>query len=166
MHVSGVIWESVVDGNGIRTVVFASGCRHMCPGCNNHLTHDFKYGVEFTLDKQMKVINQVKNNPLIEGITLSGGDCMYNVIDTMEFIKLFKSHCATKDIWIYTGYTYEQIISDNNKLELLKLCDVLVDGRFIEEQKDLTLKFKGSANQRIIDIKKSLQQNKVVLYDL
>lgn len=166
MYVSGVIWESVVDGDGIRTVIFASGCRHNCMGCHNPLTHDFKYGVNFTLDRQMEVVNKVKNNPLIEGITLSGGDCMYSTIDAIEFIRLFKTHCSMKDIWIYTGYTYEQIIADNNKLELLKLCDVLVDGRFIEEQKDLTLKFKGSANQRIINIQKSLQQNKVVLYDL
>ena len=79
MYVSGIIWESVVDGDGIRTTVFISGCKHNCMGCQNPLTHNFKYGVEFTKDKQMEVINKVKNNPLIDGITLSGGDAMFKI---------------------------------------------------------------------------------------
>lgn len=165
MYVSGIIWESVVDGDGIRTTIFISGCEHNCIGCQNPLTHNFQYGVEFTKDKQMEVVNKVKNNPLIDGITLSGGDAMFSPKDTVDFVKLFKEYCPQMNIWIYTGFTFEQIILDPPRLELLKLCDVLVDGKFIGSQRDLSGAFKGSVNQRILDVKQSIKQNKAVTYE-
>ena len=105
MYVSGVIWESVVDGEGIRSVVFVSGCRHNCVGCHNPLTHNFKHGIEFSLEKQLEFIEKVNKNPLLDGITLSGGDVMFSVKDTIQFVKLFKSKCKGMSIWIYTGFT-------------------------------------------------------------
>jgi len=166
MHISGLVNESLVDGIGIRTTIFISGCRHFCKGCQNPETHNFKRGVEFDEELQWKVIDDIRNNPLIQGITLSGGDPMFSAKELVEFIEFAKSELSdiNFDVWCYTGFTYEMIRNSNDPdtIDLLKLCDVLVDGKFILEQKDITLSFRGSANQRIIDVKKSLRQGTVI----
>lgn len=163
MNISGIVHESLVDGLGIRTTIFISGCKHNCKGCQNPEVQNFNNGKEFTLDIQRYIVNQIKNNPLIQGITLSGGDPMFSAEDICEFLKLAKGELVNINIWCYTGFTFEEIIAskDIHMMELLKMCDVIVDGKFIEEEKDITLAFKGSRNQRIIDVQKSLNQNKV-----
>ncbi len=154
MYISGIIYESVVDGEGIRNVIFVSGCHHKCSGCHNPESWDFNYGINFTKEVQIEFIEKCKQNPLIDGITLSGGDPFYSEKDVIEFIKLYKKNCPNHNIWIYSGFTYEQLLQDNLKLELLNLCDVLVDGPYMQELRDTTLPFRGSSNQRIIDLRK------------
>lgn len=162
MNISGIVYESVVDGKGIRTTVFISGCKHNCKGCQNPKLHNFNNGKEFTLDIQKQIINDVKINPLVKGITLSGGDPFFSSTEVLNFVKLIKQDLHYIDIWIYSGFTFEEIISDDDKFNLLQECNILVDGRYIEEQRDITLYFKGSKNQRIINIQESIKQNKVV----
>ena len=164
MHISGFINESLVDGVGVRATIFISGCRHSCKGCQNPETHNFKRGMKFDEELQQGIINKIKENPLIQGITLSGGDPMFSAKDLVEFVKLAKSELDGINIWCYTGFTYEEVRygKDLDMIDLLKLCDVLVDGKFIEEQKDITLSFRGSSNQRIINIKESLKNSKVI----
>ena len=153
MYISGIIYESVVDGEGIRNVVFISGCKHKCTGCHNPESWDFKFGEEFTYDKQIEFIEKCKQDPLLDGITLSGGDPMYSEKDVIAFLKLYKEHCPNHNIWIYSGFTYEELIQSSIAKELLDLCDVLVDGKYIQELRDTTLPFRGSSNQRIIKLK-------------
>jgi anaerobic ribonucleoside-triphosphate reductase activating protein len=164
MNICGYIKESINEGLGLRTVVFISGCKHNCKGCHSPQTHNFKYGEEFTLEKQLEIIEEYKKNPLLDGLCLCGGDPFYSAKEVIEFIKLFKLNKPDINIWSYTGFAYEEILNSNDiyMVELLKLCDVIIDGKFIEELKDLTLPFKGSKNQRIIDVKKSLEQGKVI----
>lgn len=153
LKIAGIIKESIVDGPGIRYVIFCQGCPHHCKGCHNQETWDFSKGKWVSIDDIIKDIN---SNPLLTGITLSGGEPF---AQTAELINLCKNLDRSKlDIWIYSGYTINQLISDNNpnqkeNLELLSLCDVLIDGPFILEQRDLTLKFKGSRNQNEINLK-------------
>lgn len=156
MYISGIQYESIVDGYGIRNTIFVSGCLHHCKNCHNPQTWDFKYGYEFTKEKQMEFINICKENPLLDGLTISGGDPLYSSDDVLKFVELYKENNPNHTIWIYSGFTIEQIIKNKNMFNLIKECDTLVDGLFIEELKDLSLSFKGSSNQRIINIKEYL----------
>lgn len=165
MYISGVQYESIVDGEGLRLTLFCSGCYWNCAGCQNPATHSFTYGKTFDEDLQEDIINYIHNSPIIKGITLSGGDPMFNAQELIKFIIKAKNKVKNINIWCYTGFTFENILSyKDEKTELLKLCDILVDGKFEMDKKDVTLAFRGSSNQRIIDIKESLKQNKVVLY--
>ena len=161
IRLSGVIRESIVDGPGIRMVVFAQGCKHNCYGCHNPDTHDLLGGYEANIDKILKAVDE---NPLLQGVTFSGGEPF---LQAGIFAKLAKGiHKRGLDVITYTGYTIEQLlngIEDNPEWrELLNETDTLVDGPFIMEQKSLTIKFRGSRNQRVIDPKQSLIQNKAV----
>lgn len=154
--------DSIVDGEGIRTVIWTQGCSHNCEGCHNPETHSFKEGTLFEVEEIKKQISNLNNQ---DGITFSGGDPMMQAEACNALAEHIKS--LNMNIWCYTGYTYEQLItlSEKNKSikKFLENIDVLVDGRFILNQKSFNLRFKGSRNQRIIDVKKSLQKNKVVL---
>lgn len=152
MYLSGITYESVVDGEGIRNVLYISGCKHCCKNCHNKKTWDFDYGSEFTEEKQLEFIDECKRNPLLDGLTLSGGDPMYSAKELIQFVKKYKKELPHHNIWIYSGFTYEEILSDTIMAQLLLECDVLVDGLYIEELKDLSLKFRGSSNQNIIYI--------------
>lgn len=155
MYISGIVYDSLVDGEGLRNTIFVSGCKHYCKGCHNKETWDFFYGEEFTLEKQLTFIKKCEENILLDGITISGGDPFYSIKDVVEFVKLFKKKLPYMSIWIYSGFTYEEILSDPQKKELLNLCDVLVDGLYVEELRDITLNFRGSSNQRIIILNNS-----------
>ena len=154
----------VANGPGIRTTIFVTGCTHNCPNCFNKEYQDFNYGDTWT-DKETKEVISYLNLDEVKGLTLLGGEPFQNEIDLLQVIRDIKKE-VQKDIWIFSGYTYEEILKDQNKKKLLEECDVLVDGRFVEALKDLKLRFRGSSNQRIIDIQKSLDENKVVLFDL
>lgn len=159
IRLSGIINDSLIDGEGLRTVIFAQGCRHNCYGCFNKHTHDFNGGEEFDTED---VINSISSDYISEGITFSGGDpfeqaeAFYNIAKNID-----------KNIWCYTGYTIEYIIENCNNnpywKELLLSIDTLVDGKFDINKKDKKLKYRGSSNQRIINVKEYLKDNKVSL---
>lgn len=162
MNIAGINFESVVDGEGVRVVVFVSGCLHNCKGCHNPASHSFTAGQSFTAELQDEIISYIRKTPFISGLTLSGGDPMYSAAEITPFVEHLKSELKPISIWIYSGFTYEEICEDADMFRLLKLCDVLVDGEFILEQRDITLSYKGSRNQRIIDIQKSIREKQII----
>ena len=154
--------DSIVDGEGIRTVIWFQGCKHHCRECQNPETWSFDGGIEFDIED---IKEQMKNLKYQTGITLSGGDPFFQASAAAEIAKF--AHSIGLNVWCYTGFTYDEIIDANDeKMELLKNTDVLVDGRFEIENKSLACKFRGSTNQRVIDVKKSLEKGEVVkIYD-
>ena len=154
----------VANGPGIRTTIFVTGCTHKCPNCFNEEYQDFSFGDPWTPKETDEVIKDLRLDE-VKGLTILGGEPFQNEVDLLQVICDIKKE-VQKDIWIFSGYTYEEILKDEDKKKLLEECDVLVDGRFVEALKNLNLRFRGSSNQRIIDIKKSLEANKVVLFDL
>lgn len=163
LRVAGVIDESIVDGPGIRFVIFTQGCPHDCPSCHNPQTHDFSGGESVHLSR---LYEDIMENPLVSGVTLSGGEPFCQPESLAELAQELKRH--GKHIMAYTGYTWEQLRDKHDAAieRLLVQCDVLVDGRFIESQKDMALRFRGSKNQRLIDVQKSLREDHVVLAEI
>lgn len=165
MYISGIQYESIVDGEGLRLTLFVSGCEWNCEGCQNIESHNFKNGRKFDIELQNHVIDYIQDNPMIKGITLSGGDPMFSAIELLGFVKDLKIKLPSINIWCYTGFTFEEIIKrDDAKTFLLSVCDVLVDGKFEESQRDVTLAYRGSRNQRIINVQESLKQDKIMLW--
>ena len=152
----------MVDGEGVRAVLFISGCLHDCPYCHSPQTHSFTFGKEINQELINEINREIIKRPYISGITLSGGDCMYSPIETLKFIKKLK--IPHNNIWCYTGFTYEELLNNKNQFQLLKNINVLVDGKFDYSKRDISLAFRGSTNQRIIDVKESLKQDKIILY--
>lgn len=153
--------DSILDGSGIRTVIWFQGCLHNCKGCQNPETHDMNGGMVVDIDE---IKMKLKNLKYQSGITLSGGDPFFQPEAALEIAKFAKS--IGLNVWAYTGFTYEALLSDKSRLDLLKYVDVLVDGKFMIDKKSLNCKFRGSTNQRLIDVKKSLEAGGVVLYDV
>ena len=149
LRISGCVADSIVDGPGLRFTVFVQGCPHHCPGCHNPQTHDFQGG--HFVDPQA-VIDAVLQDPLASGVTFSGGEPFCQAKPRRQSGQALAAH--GKDIVIYTGYTLEQLLEEGKKdpeiLALLSLADLLVDGPYLQEQRDLTLQFRGSANQRLL----------------
>ena len=162
IKISGVVNDSIVDGAGFRLTVFTQGCHHNCPGCHNPQTHDPEGGFWSDTEDILKVAAE---NPLLDGITLSGGDPMEQPAPCTALAE--GAHALGLNVWTYTGYTWEALLKENNpeRIALLKSTDVLVDGPFLMDQRSLELRFKGSKNQRTIDVKKSLETGELVLWD-
>lgn len=158
VRLAGVTHDSIVDGEGLRMVVFAQGCPHHCPGCHNPTTHVPTGGYEADTEELLK---ELAANTLEQGITLSGGEPFCQCDAMIEIAK--GAHAMGKDVWVYSGYTYDQILSDPAKTALLRECDVLVDGQYVDGLRSLTLRFRGSRNQRVIDVQRSLAEKKVIL---
>lgn len=156
---------SVSNGLGVRTVLWISGCNIHCKNCHNQSTWDFNSGIPFTEETMQELLYDL-SKPYIKGCTLSGGHPLdpHNAPKVLEIVKRVKMVFPNKDIWIYSGYIWENIIKDETLREILKYTDVLVDGAYIDELRDISLAFRGSSNQRIIDVPKSLEQNKVILW--
>lgn len=156
--------DSIVDGEGIRSVIWTQGCSHNCKECHNPKTHSFTGGYVLSVDEVKKQIDGLEGQ---QGITFSGGDPMMQPEACLELAKYSQS--IGFDVWCYTGFTYEELLELGKKkkaiLEFLGYIDVLVDGRFILEEKSYDVVFRGSKNQRLIDVKKSLESNSVVLID-
>ena len=151
MYISGVDYESIADGEGVRCTIFVSGCKHNCKSCHSPSTHDFNSGTKLTKEVLNDINEEIKKRKFLSGITLSGGDPMYSAKECIELLNnLYIPH---NNVWIYSGFTYEEICNDKEMKALLDKCDVLVDGVFIEELRDVSLDFRGSANQRIIKLK-------------
>lgn len=153
----------IANGPGVRVSLFVSGCRNRCKGCFNPETWSFNYGKEFTL-KTLYEIEDALNKEYIDGLTILGGDPFEpeNILTVTAICEAIYKLCPDKTIWIYTGYNYE----DFKNREVMRYIDVLVDGPFIEEFKDISLKFRGSTNQRIIDVPESLRSGEVKLWRL
>ena len=161
IRIAGTVDDSIVDGPGYRYTVFTQGCPHHCPGCHNPETHDFAGGK--TVDTE-EIIRQFRENPLLDGITLSGGDPMCQPEPCLTLAQA--AHDAGLNVWAYTGYTWEALLAEDNpaRMALLKEIDVLVDGPFLLAQRSLELKFCGSRNQRLIDVRQSLEAGAPVLW--
>ena len=159
IRVLDVIEDTMVDGPGFRTSIYCAGCRHQCAGCHNPQSWDFEGGHTMTTDEIMSVIEA---DPFAN-VTFSGGDPMYQPEGFTELAKAIKTR-TDKDIWCYTGFTYEALVSNPRQKALLEKIDVLVDGPFVKSQRDETLHFRGSRNQRLIDVPASLREGKVCLY--
>lgn len=161
IRLSGIAYESLVNGPGMRRVFFSQGCNHNCKGCFNPDTHDFNGGELRDMDE---LIKGVKENPMLKGVTFSGGDPMEQADKFSYMAKEMKK--IGLNIWCYTGYTFEYIIKHRDEKkewgELLENIDVLIDGRFDQGKKQDGLIYRGSSNQRIIDVKNSLLQDKVI----
>jgi len=157
---SSLVFDSIVDGPGLRTVIFLQGCTHNCLNCQNPQTHDFNGGFEVDINI---VIEKILNKKMQSGVTFSGGDPMNQAEQCARIAKELKNHNI--NIWCYTGFTYDFLTQKQVYRDFLQYIDVLVDGVFVEELKSYELQFRGSSNQRLIDVQKSLQENKVVLWE-
>lgn len=163
MNYSQIRTMDISNGEGIRTSIFVSGCNRHCKGCFNKEAWNFNSGKIFNSEKYFKICDLLKK-PYCAGLSILGGE-PFDQKDNYLLIELCKAaHTIGKDVWIWSGYTFEELKTDDKKLELLQECDILVDGPFINEQKDLSLKWRGSTNQRVIDIKESFASGKVVEY--
>ena len=170
VRIAGIEKNSIVDGEGLRYTIFLQGCNHECKGCHNPETWDFNGGSEIDTDE---LLNNICTDPIIDGVTLSGGDPLFQAKNLIEFAKQIKSKGL--DIWIYTGFVFDEFLKyvnnekadkriTNSMIELLKIADVVVDGPFKIEHRSLDCTFRGSTNQRIIDTKKSFENNKIIEY--
>ncbi|SKA83524.1 ribonucleoside-triphosphate reductase class III activase subunit [Caloramator quimbayensis] len=157
IRISGILKESVVDGPGIRYVVFAQGCAHNCIGCHNPSTHDFNGGYIVDADE---LIEDIRESFFIDGVTFSGGDPFYQTAEFSYIAEKLKKESL--HIVCYTGFEFEEILNDENKRRLLENIDILIDGPFVLSKKNLKLPFRGSDNQRIIDVKNSLKEGKII----
>ena len=162
MNYLGIDKSSISNGPGVRVVLWVSGCTIHCKGCQNPESWDFCAGKVFDEDAKKELL-EVLNKPYIRGITFSGGHPLEkeNQEAIYDLCKEIKDKYPKKDIWLYTGYNYEFILS-KKILDIIALCDVVIDGRYIEEQRDITLPFRGSKNQRLIDVKETLKQGTII----
>ncbi len=146
--------ETIVDGEGIRYSIYLSGCSHHCSGCHNPESWNPDKGTPITEELTDNIIKEIISNPLLDGITFSGGDPFYNPKEFLPFIRKIKSMTGL-NVWCYTGYTYEEILENPELKDILKYTDVLIEGRFVQDLYSPYLEFRGSSNQRILHIKTS-----------
>lgn len=169
MNYANIKKIDVANGEGVRVSVFVSGCNHHCKGCFNQCAWDFNYGKKFTEKEEQQIIDYM-NHDYISGLSLLGGEPLEpkNQEGLLPLVKKVKEKFPNKDIWCYTGFDFEKDVVEkmakNNETtrELLKYIDIIVDGKFEEDKKDLKLQFRGSSNQKIVDVKKSLQTGQIV----
>lgn len=154
-----------VDGEGVRCSLYVSGCLFHCEGCYNQATWNFNYGTEYSQELENRIMTDLAQ-PYVQGLTLLGGEPFLNTGILLPLIKRIRAELPDKDIWSWTGYTWEEMLLETeDKLEMLSLIDVLVDGRFELAKKNLNLQFRGSTNQRIIDVQKSLELGQAHVWD-
>ncbi|MDU1175562.1 anaerobic ribonucleoside-triphosphate reductase activating protein [Peptostreptococcus anaerobius] len=156
----------VSNGPGVRVTLFVSGCTHKCEGCFNEDLQDFNNGDDWTKDTEDMFIGYLKN-PVVVGINLLGGEPLQQTMDDslLNLLKRAKEECPDKDIWMWTGDVFEDIIGNEKKMELLKYADVLVDGKFDLSKRNIKLKYRGSENQRILDVVKSIEESRPIKLD-
>ncbi|MCI8383690.1 MAG: anaerobic ribonucleoside-triphosphate reductase activating protein [Clostridia bacterium] len=173
MHYADIKKADIANGQGVRVSVFVSGCTHHCKNCFNSEAWDFNYGKEFTEDEIEKVIQEL-DHPYVAGLSLLGGEPLEhsNQKGLLPLLRKVKQKFPEKNIWCYTGYTFDKDVMEDmyrkweETPEVLSYLDVVVDGKFEEEKKDIKLRFRGSSNQRILDVKKSLKEKKAILFEI
>ena len=173
MNYATIKWTDIANGEGVRISLFVSGCTHRCKNCFNEVAWDFAYGKPFDEETQSLILKELSSG-YIAGLSLLGGEPLepQNQEALYPFIKKVKEKYPHKNIWCYTGFTFDeksQMLKETHKntaitKELIEMFDVLVDGAYIEELKDIRLKFRGSSNQRVIDVQKTLEKQECVLY--
>lgn len=172
MNVAEIKTNDIANGEGVRTSLFVSGCRHHCPDCFNEIAWDFQYGKPWSEEVEQEILDSIAP-PWIAGLSLLGGEPFEpeNQKELLALLKAFKKRFPQKTVWCYSGFTFEEITGKkpsraftDTSTEMLKYIDILVDGKFKKELKNITLKFRGSENQRIIDVKKTLESSEIVLY--
>ena len=161
MRYHNITHDDMLNGDGLRVVLWVSGCEHKCYNCHNKITWDINNGLIFDDNAKEEIFRQLEKD-YIKGITFSGGDPLHkqNRTEVFNLVKEIKTKFPKKDIWLYTGYTWEEI----NDLDIIDYIDVLVDGKYIEELSNPDLEWRGSSNQRVIDVKKTLIEDKVISY--
>ena len=165
MRIAGTIQDSIVDGPGLRFTLFTQGCRHNCPGCQNPQTHDYNGGEEREIQD---IVGEMLENPLLDGLTLSGGEPFDQADSCTQVAEAAKNNGL--NVWTYSGYTFEELCQKAETqpeiMRLLKITDVLIDGEYVEQKHSFDCKWRGSTNQRIIDVAKSLKTGKAVEMDV
>lgn len=161
MRYHNITKDDMLNGDGLRVVLWVAGCSHHCKGCQNPITWNSQGGVPFGNKEKLEIFEQLEK-PYIEGITFSGGDPLYkeNVDTVTALAKEIKEKYPKKNIWLYTGYEWKEI----KELDIIKYLDVVVDGRFVLERRDVTLPWRGSDNQRVIDVKRTIKEKKITLH--
>lgn len=166
MYYGNIKYYDISNGDGVRTSLFVSGCNHHCKGCFNEVAWDFYYGKEFSYNTLKEILDSLKPD-YIAGLSILGGEPLdyKNINAVSTIVEVVRKSFPNKSIWVYTGYTYEELLERNNLFTslILNKIDVLVDGKFIEELKDISLKFRGSSNQRIIDMNKTRELGEIAL---
>lgn len=175
MNYHNITHDDMLNGDGLRVVLWVAGCSHHCKGCQNPVTWDPNSGIPFDEDAKQEIFTELSKE-YISGITFSGGDPLYieNVKEIFDLIKEIKEKFPTKTIWLYSGYKWEEIFSNSDLIpnyetiydyrkEIIELCDVFVDGEYVEDKRDVSLKWCGSSNQRIIDVQKSIGENRIMV---
>ena len=158
LNLSGLVSDSIVDGPGIRTTIFSQGCPHHCPGCHNPETWDFGCGTDVEVEQLVEI---VRSNPLCRGVTFSGGEPFAQAAGFAKLASLLKE--KGYEVASYTGYTFEELLQGNEDQKSLLACiDILIDGPFLQAEKSLEIAFRGSRNQRILDVPKSLAAGEAV----
>lgn len=172
MNYGEIKFYDIADGTGVRTSLFVSGCRNCCEDCFNRETWSFSYGKPYTQETENAIIESLKHD-YIAGLSILGGEPFEkeNQPEVLKLVARAKKECPDKSVWIYSGFTFEELLggsraSGQTAEEILKLADVLVDGRFDKTKKNISLKFRGSENQRIIDLKPSLLQKKAIIKEI
>lgn len=160
IRVAGLVSDSIVDGPGLRYAIFTQGCPHCCEGCHNPDTHDPKGGYEVEISQ---ILKEIDSNPLLDGITLTGGEPLMQADNLIPLVQQVKARNLS--VVLYSGYTFEEIMENDSFQRLVLLCDILIEGRFEQEKRSLDLLYKGSANQRIIDLKKTLEDGRIQLWE-
>lgn len=155
-----------LNGVGVGVVLWLSGCNHHCSGCQNQKSWNINAGQPFDKKAENELIEHLIQ-PYISRLTLSGGDPLHenNLEDVLNLVNKIRLLLPEKTIWLYTGYTFEQCVENTTRRQIISKCDVLVDGRYVDSQRDITLRWRGSMNQRVIDVQASLQNKEIVLYD-
>ncbi|MBK5722321.1 anaerobic ribonucleoside-triphosphate reductase activating protein [Dysgonomonas sp. Marseille-P4677] len=159
LSILNILHDTTVDGPGFRTAIYGAGCQHQCNGCHNPHSWNIENGRQYSVNELLAII---ENNEFAN-VTFSGGDPLFQVNGFTELARQIKAE-TNKNIWCYTGFTYEQILRFKQLSQILPFIDVLVDGRYVEALRDTDLQFRGSSNQRIIDVKKSLESREVILW--
>ena len=180
MNYHNITYPDQNNGDGLRIVLWVAGCEHHCVNCQNQQTWSPQSGIPFDKNAMNEILNELKKD-YISGITFSGGDPLHpqNVQNVLKIVDEIRVSYPTKNIWLYTGYTWEQImypiVTDDLNLkrdyiikirkELVSKCDVLIDGRYVDELRDVSLHWRGSSNQRVINVQETLKQNKIILWE-
>ena len=161
MRYHNITKDDMLNGDGLRVVLWVSGCSHKCKGCHNPITWDPKCGLEFDEDARNEIFAELDKD-YVSGITFSGGDPLHpaNVVEVTELAATIRQIYPHKTIWLYTGYLWDEV----KYLDIVQYVDILIDGKFVEELKDNNLHWKGSSNQNVIDVKKSLRTGEIVIY--